>query len=370
LLYLQKHKKDLLSMKRFTPACLPAAVGSFPHLHPYDAVELALQYLPEIPLWPQLPNTDYLESMYIQFSGGIPFVNLDPEKSKMHMDLQRDIYGELEKFYERVIEEDLDYFAIERPYARGFKAFMDRLWRTKPESVKWVKGQVTGPVSFGLMITDHRKRAIIYNEEVFDAVLKSLVLKTRWQVQQLKRLKSNVIIFIDEPYLSSFGSAFINLTKEQVLQYLGEVIDAVHQENAIAGIHCCGNTDWSLVMETETDIINFDAYDYFQGMTLYIDELKRYLKKGGVLAWGIVPTLGNIEEETSKSLTANFFNYIDILVDKGVSRSQLLKQCLITPSCGMGTMKYSQAELVLQLLSETSLLVRKNIASKKRKKAV
>lgn len=357
-------------MKPFVPGCLPAAVGSFPHQHPYDVVEAVLRYLPEIPLWPQLPKTSYLESMYIQFSTGMPFLQFEPSRGKMFMDLSGDIYGELEKFYARVIEEDLPYFAIPWEYARGLEAFIDVLWRRKPKTVQWVKGQITGPISFGLMITDHRKRAVLYHEEVFDTVVKTLCLKARWEIRQLKRVHPHVIIFIDEPYLSSFGSAFINLTRTQVLQHIGEMIDAVHQEGALAGVHCCGNTDWSLLMDTDVDIINFDAYEYFQGMTLYIDPLNRFLKRGGVLAWGIIPTSDHIEEETSASLTANFFQKVKELVDRDVSQDALLNQCLITPSCGVGTMTYQQAERVMERLAETSRQIRSQRTGKKRRLAV
>jgi len=353
----------------FEPKCLPAAVGSFPHLHPYEVIDLILRQLPEIPLWPQLPNTDYLESMYIQYSYGMPFLQRDALKGRMHMHLAGDIYGDLEKFYTKVLEEDLPYFAIPPDFSRGLAAFIDVLWRNKPKSIKWIKGQITGPVSFGLMITDQKKRAVLYNEEVFDTVVKTLVLKARWQIQQLKRIHPDVIIFIDEPYLSSFGSAFINLTREQVLMCIGEVIDAIHQEDALAGIHCCGNTDWSLVMDTETDIVNFDAFEYFQGMTLYIDNLNRYLNRGGVLAWGIIPTSDKIQEETDKSLRDRFFKCIDDLEQRGVTREMLLNQSLITPSCGMGTMKYSLAEEVLNKLSDTSKLIRKKLPAQKSKKA-
>ncbi len=354
----------------FSPCCLPAAVGSLPHLNPQDAVDLMLKHIPEIPVWPQLPKSGYLESMYIQFSGGMPFVQLDSSRERMYMDISGDIYGELEKFYTRVIEDDLEYFAIQSEYAHGLEAFIDRLWRQKPNSLKWIKGQITGPISFGLMITDQRKRSILYHEEVFDAVLKSLVLKTRWQVRNLKRLWDKIIIFIDEPYLSSFGSAFINLTREQALQYLGEVIDAIHQEGGLAGVHCCGNTDWSILMETQLDIINFDAYEYFQGMTLYIDQLKAFFKREGVLAWGIVPTSDQIEKESVESLLNNLYSKIDELSGRGIPKKMILSQSLITPSCGMGTLKYEQAERVLQMLADVSLSVRKQILKAKQKKAV
>lgn len=353
----------------FTPGCLPAAVGSLPHLNPQDGVELMLKYLPEIPAWPQLPNCSYQESMYIQFSEGMPFVQLDPAKGRMYMDLSGDIYGRLEKFYTRVLDDDLDYFAIHGDYARGLDAFMDRIWRQKGNTLQWIKGQITGPISFGLMITDQYKRAILYSEEVFDTVVKSLALKVRWQIHYLQRLWPKLIIFIDEPYLSSFGSAFINLTRDQVLQYLSEMFEAVHREGALAGVHCCGNTDWSILMETDVDILNFDAYEYFQGMTLYIDELKDYLERGGVLAWGIVPTSKQIEGESGESLTENFWSKVDELVNRGIPKKTLLNQSLITPSCGMGSMKVPQSERVLSLLAEVSQIARSQISGAKRKKA-
>jgi len=352
----------------FYPSCLPTAIGSLPHLNPQDGVDLVLKYLPDIPTWPQLPNTCYLESMYLQYSGGMPFVRLDPVKERMHLDLSCDIYADLERFYTHILNDELDYFAIGGEYASGLAVFMDRLWRRRPEGIVMLKGQVTGPISFGLMITDERKRSILYHEEVFDAVIKSLVMKARWQVRLLKRIRPDVIIFIDEPYLSSFGSAFINLNREQVLLYLGEVIEAVHQEGALAGVHCCGNTDWTLLMDARADIINFDACEYFQGLTLYIDPLKGFLQNGGILAWGIVPTSLQAEKTNADELLASFHEKVGILAKRGISKDTLYEQSLLTPSCGMGTLTVGTAERVLSLLAEVSQKARSQIRTQKAKK--
>jgi hypothetical protein len=327
---------------------------------------MILNYLPQIPTWPQLPNTWYLESMYIQFSGGMPFVKLDPVNKRMFMDLSGDIYIELERFYERVIEEDLNYFAITRGYAGGLWAFMDRLWRIKPCELDFIKGQITGPISFGLMITDERKRSILYHEEVFDAVLKSLALKVRWQIRRLRLIWPRIIIFIDEPYLSSFGSAFINLNREQVVRYLDEIVSAIHQEGALAGVHCCGNTDWSILMDSDVDIINFDAFEYFQGMTLYTEQLQGFLNKGGVLAWGIVPTSPQAAVPSVDELRSIFLEKVNTLVQRGLKKRQILKQALLTPACGMGTLSEQRAEGVLNTLVEVSHQVRAEYLEKKK----
>ena len=67
---------------------------------------------------------------------------------------------------------------------------------------------------------------------------------------------------------------------------LAEVIEAVHAEGALAGVHCCGNTEWSILIDAGVDIVNFDAFDYGETIALYPEAVKRHLEAGKALAWG------------------------------------------------------------------------------------
>ena len=51
---------------------------------------------------------------------------------------------------------------------------------------EWAKGQVTGPISFGLIVTDQNLRASLYDEMLCDAIVKNMGMNARWQVRQLK----------------------------------------------------------------------------------------------------------------------------------------------------------------------------------------
>ena len=339
--------------------CLPTAIGSFPHRQPARICETILSVLREIPVWPQLPNLGCRESMYTQFSEGLPALILDEEKDRIFFNTTGDLIQSLESFYERFLAEDIDHFNLGRDYAAGFYAFKELMQGRNSQSVQYVKGQVTGPISFGLTVTDERKRSILYNEELFDAVVKGCTMKARWQIKHLKDIHPRVIIFIDEPYLSSFGSAFINLTRGQAVACLNEVIGAIQGDNAVAGVHCCGNTDWSLLMETDVDIINFDAYTYFQGITLYPEYLKRFFDRNGTLAWGIVPTSEAVQTETVETLVRRIEDDLVLLVQKGFPKSQLLENCLITPSCGTGSMAEDLADKTLRLTREVSNSLRR-----------
>ena len=342
----------------FTPKCIATTIGSFPYKEPDKIIEKIFETLPDIPNWAQLPNLNFRESMYIQYSEGMPCIVIDENKGTIYFDTSGDIYEKLDIFYEKYVEKDIDYFGITREFSSGFYAFENYLKNQDLRRIKFLKGQVTGPVSFGLTVTDENKKAALYNEGLVDSIVKCCAMKAAWQITRLKRFFQNIIIFIDEPYLSSFGSAFISISREQVIDYINEVTDTIHEYGGIAGVHCCGNTDWSILMDTRIDIINFDAYEYFQSLVLYPEHLQKFFTNGGVLAWGIVTTSGKIKDENTDTILENFENKIDVLSKKGFDKVEILDKCLITPSCGMGTLPINLSDKVLEILNNISTKLR------------
>jgi hypothetical protein len=140
------------------------------------------------------------------------------------------------------------------------------------------------------------------------------------------------------------------------------VAAAIHAQGGLAGVHCEANTDWSLLMEADLDILDFDAYDHMQAITLYPTELRAFLERGGSLGWGIVPTLDReaAATETVPSLLARFDEGVERLVRKGFERELLLRRALVTPSCGAGgVLTEPLAERVLGLLRQLSTALRK-----------
>ena len=183
---------------------------------------------------------------------------------------------------------------------------------------------------------------------------KTIAMKARWQVKQLDPFCDKVIIFIDEPYLASVGSALISLKVDEVIEKLNEVITSVHQEGAVAGIHCCANTDWSILMRTDVDIISFDAFGYAKNLLLYTDRLRGYFDRGGCLAWGITPSTDDIDREDSSSLWDRMMVSWAKLEEAGFSLRELVERALITPSCGMGTVTVEQCEKIMRVNLEIS----------------
>jgi len=331
--------------------CLPTAIGSMPHTDPKPACSLVLKYLKEIPVWPQLPRCSFKENMYAQFSEGFPGITVTEDK--VYVDRSQDLTEPLTELYEAYLENDIDKYAVSAEYAAGLHAFL----AVQNLSPLAVKGQVTGPVSWGLTITDNNQRSIIYDDTLADAAAKLLRLKAAWQEKELGKISRNTIIFVDEPYMTSFGSAFVSLSKEKVISLLEEVFAGI---KGLKGVHCCGNTDWSVSLATSVNIISFDAYNYAQSLSLYPAEIKKFLDKGGAIAWGIVPNdESSLTKETTASLKDRLEEAMAPFTRKGVPFKQLLRQGLLTPSCTLASLSEEAADRALELLAELSANIRK-----------
>jgi len=337
------------------PAVVGTAIGSLPHFDPSGACQLAARSLPQAPFWPQLPKRDFREGMYIQYSEGLPGARLDQERRKMYFQTDpEELAEEILAFTDSIMEDRVDDFAVSPEYSAGLHCFLagGAQWVT-PEAV-FVKGHITGPISYGLTVTDQKNRPILYDALVSELMVQGLMMKARWQVRRLKQLHREVVLFIDEPYLASFGSAFIAVDREQVIGNLSLVVGAIQAEGARVGVHCCGNTDWTLLMDAGVNIVNFDAVSYCQSLSLYPKQLTEFLEAGGQLAWGITPSSSQIRAETAESVVRRFWDGVEMITYRGVPRELLLREVLVTPSCGAGSLETAEAERILQVTSEAA----------------
>ena len=338
----------------FSFNCVATGIGSLPVADPDKAAALSLSYLPDAPFWPQLPQKDFREHMDAQYSESLPGLRLDAAKKRYFFDTSKDLTPELEKFFERYIDKDYGFFRITEEYAAGFYAFIRSLRKAPPRSARFLKGHVTGPLTAGISFKDETGKDIIHNEVLLDALVKGLAMKAAWQIRELNQFGKPVIIFIDEPALESLGSAFSAVSSEVVAEKLNEIIAVIHELGGIAGIHCCGNADWRMIFNTDVDIVNFDAFGYLDRVLLYPDDIKAFYGRGGALAWGIVPTGAFTGTETPAMLIAKLNEGIKRLEGHGVKREVMVRQCIITPSCGMGSLTPEQAEAILKLLRDVS----------------
>jgi hypothetical protein len=319
-------------------------IGSLPHTDPAMACRLVLQTF-DIPFWPQLPSLSFRESMIPQYCEDMPFLKIDEVREKVWV--ERDGSDVLAKFYE-TCSDDWES-PVSESFAKGLYTFLKQIENRR---FPFLKGHITGPLTFTLGLRDERGKCVYYDEELREISLLLLKAKIRWQIRVLHPFADRVVIFIDEPILSALGgTAYIGVDTTEALRLLKETVESVKLAGGIPGIHCCGKTDWPLVINSGADIISFDAYDYTATIALYPAEFSGFLKKGGYLAWGIVPTTEVIRDENIGSIQKRLNNSLNQL-SNALPQNLLLSQIILTPSCGTGSRSIEETAKIFKILAE------------------
>lgn len=335
-------------------------------MQPAQGLELIWQTVPQVPHWAQLPKSGTEEGFSNQYLQALINMGLVSGGDSVYFDLDHPAWlSRVTEFYQLYIaaaegnDEALERFAFPRSAAKGFYAFLDDLELQGPRNALYLKGQLSGPLTVGFQLTGPDKKACYYDPQLKDILVKNLSLHARWQVKQLSRFGLPVIMVVDDPGLYVYGmSTHVTLNREEIIADLNSVFAGVKGEQALAGVHVCAGTDWTLLFDSNVDIINFDAYEYFDSMRIYSAELAGFLSRGGKVSWGLVPTSQKILSETPASLLQRFRQYLGDLAGRGISTLQVLEQSMFTPSCGTGTLSPELAERIYGTLAEFGNLVK------------
>ena len=354
---------------QFAANGLPVLIGSLPLDSHKKALDWIFEATPEVPLWPQLPSNPK-EQMLPQFAEGIPCIreeNPDLTTGKIFYDISYDGFDEkMLAFYEDYIvasetisDRPGSRFSTSPERAAGLYALANRL--TNADSLQAVKGQVTGPFTMLTGIKDTQGRAGYFDDTIREMTIKGIAMKAAWQTSFLSKSGKAVLMFIDEPALAGLGSsAFIGVTTDEIQSMINEVADAIHLAGGLAGIHVCANTDWGLLLNSRIDVLSLDAYGFFDRIASLQDDLNTYLERGGIIAWGGIPTSRDedIQKESTASLVELWNTQMDSITGPNLSKADILRQTVITPSCGTGSLSQELARKVLELTRTVSTELR------------
>jgi len=337
---------------------LATGIGSLPYTGPDQAVDLIASCFKQIPHWPQLPRRGSAEGLVPQY------LHILLRKNILILDEQKAVFctdhphweQRLMDLYQLLLDEssnrESDEFALPATSAAGFYEFEQRVPELSKD-ILCLKGQICGPVTVGFQVTDPQKCPSFYNQTLREIINYVLAGQAGWQVRRLKQLGFPALLFIDDPAIYGYGSSTsVGLGRQEIQDSLKIIIERIRSGGGFTGAHCCAGIDWSLLLELDLDIVNFDAYDYLSSMLIYSQELDLFLQKGGVLAWGIVPTSEAAWQEDSCSLYERLRQGIEALARRGVDEHRLNRQLIITPSCGTGTLTVELAERIYRLTAE------------------
>ena len=300
---------------------LTTAMAVMPHTETRAALEAALSL--DIPFWPQLPRLNYYEDMYVQASEHFPGIVLDLDKQTLAFSMDKFV-AELEETLAHFDEPA--YFDISTQYSDVYHRFLDLDFSDRPA----IRGQLEGPISFGLNVLDQDKRPIIFDDTVRPFLYEFMAKRINVQLQRLKKLNANAFMFIDEPGLQFLFSALSGYDSNAARQDMEEFFSMLERP---CGVHLCGNPDWDFLLNLDMDILSMDVYLNAEIFATYAQSIKRFVDRGGVIVWGIVPTnFEPFEAETNDTLADRLEHIWGVLEKKGIGKEHLLSRSLISPA--------------------------------------
>jgi len=337
----------------FLGNCRATGIGSLPHTDARAAVEAVFASAPDLPYWPQLPKVSPSEGMNEQALADFPGLRVEDGKLRHAQD--EAFFLGVEKVFAAYESGDAAAAALAPESARAFEPFIDAV---RQRGVAQAKGQLAGPITVGMAVLGEDGNPVLYDEVVRDVLVKFLKLRVKWQAERLREAGAEPIVFVDEPFLASFGTPFFGWGVQEVR----ECLEAVAAGAETVGSHCCSNTDWSIFLGGRLDIVSFDAYEFAENFLVYRDDLAAFLSRGGTIAWGVVPTDPDaLAGETVKRLRERMDGLLPKVEALGFQREQVLKQSLITPACGLGTRPLDTAARALALAHDLAADLRKAI---------
>ncbi|HOK56820.1 MAG TPA: hypothetical protein PKV21_04605 [bacterium] len=306
-------------------------IGSLPFLDLKECIDFIKKYFKDIPFLPQLPKLNFKEDMNIQVVENMPGIRIENRKILFE-------YNEKEilNVYQKIEENEVDYFKISNEYGEGIYEFL----KTDIES-NFLKGQLVGPLTFLSTAKFKDGKPLIFEEVFEDIFVKIIGMKGIYLSRKIKGKSKIPIIFFDEPVMSSYGSAFFPVEKDRIVNILKNLVNFFRErdKSCLIGFHCCGNTDWSIFFNLDIDILSFDAFGFLENFLIYWEEIEKFIKKERFIAWGIIPSTDEIENVDFEAIKDKFNFILKYFEKRGVEKKILLSHSIFTPSCGLGYTK-------------------------------
>lgn len=300
---------------------LTTAMAVMPHKDVDRALKVALSM--DVPFWPQLPHYNYYEDMYVQASEHFPGILLDMEKRTLRFSMEKFI----SEFEEAMAHfDEPEYFDISNTYSVVYNRFLELDLSDRPA----IRGQLEGPISFGFNVADENDRPILFDDTVRPFMLEFMAKRVNIQLTRLKKRNPNAFMFVDEPglqFLFSAMAGYGDVAARSDMETFFSMIERPH------GVHLCGNPDWDFLLGQDLDILSLDVYSNGEVFASYAPSIRKFLDRGGVLVWGIVPT--NFEpfgEENMASLEIRIEEIWSVLGKNGIDLEFLLSKSMLSPA--------------------------------------
>jgi hypothetical protein len=262
--------------------------------------------------------------MYVQASEHFPGIVVDVENQRLSFDSAR-FDMELAGYSEKMA--DATTFQLSNEYSAVYRRFLS----LDLQKYKAIRGQLIGPVSFGFKVFDENNMPIIYNESVRTLLFDFLSRKINAQYAELRLKNEHVFVWLDEPGL---GWVFSGLSGYDDVAAKRDYHDFLQSLDGPGALHLCASVNLPYLLSMGTSLVSFDSYQMQILPKGYAASLADFLRNGGIISWGIVPTDSSaLANETPQKLAELIHDYWTIIASNtDITMNQIAEQALIAPA--------------------------------------
>ena len=311
-------------------------IGSLPHRDQRAAAAFAIGEF-EIATIPTLPRRSPAEGMIARAIVGLPGVSLGQ-------------YGSVAVDPTRLGDDVPIVTALDGDAFVGLRAFLELAdaINIDGQPVAW---QFVGPVTLGVAL----QRAGLRTADAFtiaaDAVRQHLVHISELITSVLPN--SPQMMVLDEPWLVDLMGQDFPVPAGEAVDLISTAMAAV-SGTATVGLHCCGPCDIATMLASGPQLISVATTEHLLDFAGY---LARFLRDGGTIAWGVVPTDGPALTSATRQRRALDALWEE-LVERGVDAHALRAQSLFTTVCGLDGHHVSVARRLARITAEIGRGVR------------
>jgi len=334
-------------------------IGSLPHHNADAALDYSLRM--GIPFLPQIPIRNPWEYMIAQALEGLPGLQADEDGS---VTLNTDIWMSRAAVFSRRLEEAfrsderLESFEPAPSISSCWQPFV---WELEERKIRLAKIQIAGPMTaqWALKLKDGLGHPVSTqsfeekNPELTTQIFRLVLARALAMCKRLKRVGIQPLLYLDEPGL--YGLSMQNPRHVLAMQELKLLVQALSKEGVQVGIHCCSNTDWKTVLSLPIHYLSLDVSLSLGSLLSQQAPLKRFIEGGGRLSLGVIPT-GRSPVLHSLDIKTLIDGLLSEFAAHWAAEPELiaktLSEALYTPACGLALQSVSDAELILESLSQ------------------
>jgi hypothetical protein len=334
---------------------LVTEIGSLPLPNVDSAIETSFRC--NVPFLPQLPIRRPEEFMLPQALDGFPGLKREQE-GMVSVDLLS--WRAKEAAWSKELKAAQKSGELEpyEPKPHASAAWQPFLWELEERAARFCKLELAGPLTCQWSVAIHGDPKPEEEAKIRAQIFELVLIRALAMIRKVRSLSVQPLFFFDEPALTVLSPD--NPKHVIALKELKLALQALKKEGALSGVHCCGETAWAKLLETEPDVLSIDSGLSLLSLLRSGDALTQHLLRGGNLSLGIIPNTW----EPARLLAlepSSLVDHFEMLLRSELKPKLdsetlevlieiLTTQSMYTPACGLALQTPEEAEAVLGTL--------------------